>query len=138
VSRRKRSSSITTELRILAWTVVLALVQIILASTFRTIETGVAYNAGPRDEAGPPVGTTTARLRRAQANLFETLPLFAIVILVAHVGGREGSLTLWGAWIYLLGRLAYVPLYWLGVPMVRSLVWAVSVLGLLMVLKAVL
>jgi uncharacterized MAPEG superfamily protein len=128
----------TTELTLLAWTVALALVQIMLPSTYRTVETGLSYNAGPRDAAGPPVGVVTARLRRAQANLFETLPLFATVILIAHVAGREGEQTLIGAWLYLLARLVYLPLYWFGVPMVRSLVWVVSMIGLLLVLKAVL
>ncbi len=132
------SFAISTELTLLAWTVALALVQILLPSTFRTMETGVAYNAGPRDAEGPPVGVVTARLRRAQANLYETLPLFAIVILIAHVAGREGTQTLVGAWLYLLARVVYLPLYWFGVPMIRSLVWVVSMLGLVLVLKAVL
>ena len=46
----------TTELTLLAWTLVLALVQIALTAILRTAETGPAYNAGPRDEPGPPVG----------------------------------------------------------------------------------
>ena len=65
----------TTELTYLAWTLVLALVYIGLPSQLRTLETGTAYNASARDAAGPPVGLYTGRLQRAQANLFETLPL---------------------------------------------------------------
>lgn len=124
------------ELTLLAWTLVLALVQIVLAAHFRTRETGAAYNAGPRDEPGPPIGKLTGRLQRAQNNLFETLPLFAAALLIAHGAGREGTLTLWGAWLYLCARIVYVPLYALGLPIVRSLVWAVSLIGLLLVLIA--
>lgn len=128
----------TIELTLLAWTLVLALVQVLLPAGFRNRETGMEYNAGPRDEAGPPVGVCTGRLRRAQANLFETLPLFAAAVLIAHVAGRAGALTEWGAWLYLVARIVYVPLYAFGVPYLRSLAWLVSVGGLLLILLAVL
>lgn len=128
----------TTELRLLGWTLVLALVQILLPAHFRNRETGIAYNTGPRDDAGPPVGQLTARLRRAQQNLFETLPLFAAAVLIAHVAGREGASTLWGAWLYAVGRLIYLPIYAAGIPYLRSLVWVVSLIGLILVLAAIL
>ncbi len=128
----------TTELTILAWTLVLAIVQIFLPAGARNRETGVGYNAGPRDEPGPPVGKVTGRLQRAQANLYETLPLFAAAVLIAHVAHREGALTLLGAWTYLVMRIIYVPLYAFGVPGVRSVAWMLSLLGLAMVLFAVL
>ena len=66
----------TFELTVLGWTLVLALVQVLLPAAWRNRETGLAYNAGPRDEDGPPVGRVTARLRRAQNNLFETCLLY--------------------------------------------------------------
>jgi len=126
----------TFELTVLGWTLVLALVQVLLPAAWRNRETGLAYNAGPRDEDGPPVGRVTARLRRAQNNLFETLPLFAAAVLIAHVAGREGALTAWGVSLYLGARIVYVPLYACGVPYLRSLAWVVSVGGLLLVLAA--
>jgi uncharacterized MAPEG superfamily protein len=128
----------TTELTLLGWTLVLAVVQVLLPALVRNRETGVEYNAGPRDEPGPPVGVVTGRLKRAQANLFETLPLFAAALLIAHVAGREGAATLWGAWLYLVARIFYVPLYGFGVPMVRSLAWLTSLIGLALVLFAIL
>ena len=126
----------TAELTLLAWTLVLALVQIMLPAVLRTRETGAAYNVGPRDTAGPPVGAITGRARRAQQNLFETLPLFAVAVLIAHVADREGTLTLWGARLYLLGRVAYVPLYLAGVPRVRTGAWLLATTGLVMILLA--
>ena len=128
----------TPELTILGWTLVLALVQIFLPSSARTRETGATYNMSARDEPGPPVGKVTARLRRAQANLYETLPLFAIAVLIAHVAGVHNSLTLYGAMLYLAARVLYVPIYALGIPVVRTLVWGVSFAGLLMILWAIL
>ncbi|WP_426177439.1 MAPEG family protein [Massilia sp. TWR1-2-2] len=128
----------TIELTILGWTLVLAMVQIALAGTFRTIETGLWFNASARDDGGPPVGKIAGRLQRAQANLFETLPLFAAAVLIAHVAGRHSADTVLGCQMFLAARVLYVPLYAAGVPVVRTLVWAVSIVGLVMVFKAIL
>jgi uncharacterized MAPEG superfamily protein len=129
----------TFELTILGWTLVLAIVQILLPAMLRTSETGVDYNASARDKpSSAPVGKVTARLRRAQDNLFETLPLFAAAILIAHVAGRNGEATFWGAAIYLAARVAYVPLYAAGIPYLRSMVWSLSLGGLALVLAAIL
>ncbi len=128
----------TTELIILGWALVLALAQILLAGALRTRETGLTFNMGARDGPAPPVGPVTGRVQRAQANLFETLPLFAAAVLIAHVGGREGDLTLWGSYAYIVGRVLYVPLYAFGVPLVRSLAWGVSLAGIVMILVAIL
>lgn len=128
----------TTELTLLGWTLVLALVQIALASTLRTMETGLGYNMSARDDDAPPPGKITARLQRAQKNLFETLPLFAAAVLTAHVAGRHSTDTVLACQLYLGARVLYVPLYAAGVPIVRTLVWAVSVVGLVMLVKAIL
>lgn len=129
----------TPELTLLAWTLVLAIVQILLPAMLRNGETGLDYNASARDTASPaPVGKVTGRLQRAQRNLFETLPLFAAAVLIAHVAGRNGELTFWGASLYLAARVVYVPLYAAGIPFVRSLAWMVSMAGLVMILVAIL
>ena len=60
----------------------------------------------------------------------------SIHVLTAAVVGRHDSLTVWGAHLYFWGRLAYLPLYALGVPLIRSLVWNVPVVGILMIVFA--
>ena len=40
-----------------------------------------------------------------------------------------------GAQLYLWSRLIYIPTYALGISYVRTLVWAVSLVGIVMVLK---
>ena len=126
----------TTELTYLALTLILALVQVFLPAGARTVEFGSKWNAGPRDETPAAKRPLTGRLERAQANLFETLPLFIGAVLIAHVAGRNGVLTEWGAALYFWARVVYVPLYAFGVPYVRSLVWTVSFAGLVMILAA--
>ena len=126
----------TPEFILLALTLILALVQIGAAGMARTAELGGKWNAGPRDGEVPPPGRLAGRLMRAQANLFETLPLFAAAVIMAHIAGKDGTLTAVGAHLYFFGRLIYLPLYAFGVPYVRSLVWLVAAGGLVMVIAA--
>ena len=129
----------TWELKMLAWTLVLAFVQIILFDVVRTGQYGLKWNTGARDETDlPPLSAVGGRLKRAQDNLFETLPLFIGAVLIAHVAGRNGEVTHWGTLVYLAGRIVYVPLYAFGVKQLRSLVWIVSTVGLGMVAWAIL
>lgn len=126
----------TTELTYLALTLILSLVQVLLPAGARTVEFGSKWNAGPRDETPMARKPLTGRLERAQANLFETLPLFIGAVLIAHVIGADGVLTLWGTALYFWARVVYVPLYAFGVTYVRSLVWLASLVGLCMILSA--
>jgi len=126
----------TTELTWLALTLILALVQIFLPAGARTAEFGARWNAGARDDTPTSTRPLTGRFERAQVNLYETLPLFIGAVLIAHLADRNGALTAWGAALYFWGRVVFVPLYALGIPYIRSLVWMVSFAGLLMILTA--
>ncbi len=127
----------TPEFIMLAFTLILALVQIAAAATARTAELGLKWNAGPRDADSPPPGVMAGRLMRAQANLFETLPIFAAAVIMAHIAGKDGqTLTFVGTHLYFFGRLIYLPLYAFGVPYIRSLVWLIAAAGLVMVIAA--
>ena len=126
----------TPEFIMLAFTLVLALVQILAAAQASTMERGIAWNASPRDGESKPLGKVAGRLARAQANLLETLPLFAAAVIMAHIAGKDGTLTFLGTHLYFFGRLVYLPLYAFGVPYLRTLVWLVSAAGLVMVFVA--
>lgn len=126
----------TPEFILLAFTLILAVVQIFAASTARTLELGAKWNSGPRDGVEPTPGKYSGRLLRAQANLFETLPIFAAAVIMAHVAGKDGQLTFLGTHLYFFARVAYVPLYALGVTYVRSLAFLVALAGLAMVIVA--
>ena len=126
----------TTPLTYLAWTLVLAFVQIMLAAGAKRQQDGLQWAAGNRDTPKQYTGAA-ARLARAQANLFETLPLMVGGILAAYVGGHATSLVYWGAALYFWARLIYVPCYAFGFGPVRSLVWGVSIVGLVLVLIAI-
>ena len=89
---------------------------------------------GPRD-AMPPAGLSPfhARARRAQANMTEGMVMFVPLVLVAaHLDAFSADTAL-GAVLFFYGRLAFAPLYWFGVPWLRTLAWAVSMLGILLI-----
>ena len=122
------------ELVCLGWAVILGLVHIILASHVRTKELGVTWNLSARDAELPPLSLLAGRLARAQANFFETFPLFVAAVLMVAVSQNFSAYSYWGALIYLIARIIYLPLYAFGIPTIRTVVWLVSILGLLLVL----
>jgi uncharacterized MAPEG superfamily protein len=126
----------TIEMKLMAWSLVLAVIQIFAFDVARTGQYGFKWNTGARDEAMPPLNAVAERLGRAQANLYETLPLFVAAVLGLHLLGISTPMTMLGAQLWFWGRVAYVPLYAFGVRMVRTLVWGVSFAGLVMLVAA--
>jgi uncharacterized MAPEG superfamily protein len=125
----------TTELGILAWGCVLALLHIFIAVRFKTRQYGTTWNVGARDEELPPPQPVVGRLARAQANFYETFPLYAaaaIIVSVAHLNNRWTAI---GAMIWIAGRLLYLPLYGFGIRYLRTLAWAASLVGIVLVLR---
>lgn len=126
------------ELRMLCWAMVLGLVQLIIATSLATKDQGLAYNMSPRDLPPPPVSVLAARMQRAFLNFKETFVFFAAAALLVVLTGHQNANTSLGAEIYLGARLVYVPVYAAGIPVLRTLVWTVSIIGLVMVLAAAL
>lgn len=126
------------ELQMLAWSVVLGLVQIALAAMASMRVRGIAWIVSPRDEPGAPLIGVGGRLERARDNFLETFALFAALVLAVIALGRQDAMSALGAQLYFWARLVYVPLYAAGIPYLRSLVWAVSLAGIVLVLLALL
>ncbi|MCK8782877.1 MAPEG family protein [Roseomonas sp. NAR14] len=126
----------STELSLLLASVVLGLIELLATGVAASAQLGIAYTAGPRDEERP-LGPIGGRIRRAFANFMESFPFFAALVLAGAVLGRSNGWTVWGAHLYFWARLFYWPLYVLGVPMLRSLVWGVSLVGIVLLLVGV-
>src|ERR671911_2532801 len=122
----------------LTLSVVLGIVQIVAASHAASLQRGYRWTASSRVGEVPPLRGVAGRLDRALRNFVETFPLFAAVVLVAHVTDTHNVLTEWGARLYFLGRVAYVLLYAAGVPLIRSLVWNVATIGIVLIVAALL
>lgn len=124
------------EQRMLAWSIALGLVHVLLGATLMTQQRGLKWNAGARDGEARPLTGVAARVDRALKNFLETFPFFAAAVLAVVLAQRADADTALGAQLYFWARLAYVPIYAAGIPYLRTLVWAVSVWGLLQLLLA--
>jgi uncharacterized MAPEG superfamily protein len=122
------------ELKILALGALLLFVHIFTATRFKTQQYGRKWNVGARDETLPEPNPMTGRTMRAQANFQETFPIAIIALLGVVIAGRTSNATALGGWIWLGARIVYLPLYIAGVRGYRTLVWAISIVGLGMVL----
>jgi uncharacterized MAPEG superfamily protein len=127
-----------TELTVLALGAVLLLVHILLAGRHRTQQYGTTWNMGARDEDMPPLNPIAGRLDRARGNFQETFPIAIVALLGVVVTGKTSDFTAVAAWVWLVARLIYLPLYRAGVPKWRTLVWGVGTLALLVVLGVLL
>ncbi|MBG6116931.1 MULTISPECIES: MAPEG family protein [unclassified Sphingobium] len=122
------------ELTILAWAMILLMAHVFVAAHAKTRQYGAHWNMGARDESLPPLNALAGRLTRAQANFQETLPIAIVALIGVVVAGRTSDMTALGGWIWIGARIAYLPVYALGIPMVRTLIFMVSLIGLGMVL----
>jgi uncharacterized MAPEG superfamily protein len=120
------------ELTLLVWSVALAFAQMLIAASAATLQVGLPMLAGNRDSM-PPLTGWAGRAERAHLNMLESLVLFAALILVAVVAGKTNAMTALGAQLFFWARLVYALIYLAGVPWVRTGVWLVSVIGLVLI-----
>jgi uncharacterized MAPEG superfamily protein len=121
------------EVRYLVWSVVLGIGHVLLTGMLTTAQHGIAYGLSPRDEKKELTGVA-ARVERAFSNFMQTFPFFSAAIAVAHALDRHNWMTVWGAGLYFWARLAFVPLYAMGIPGPRTLAFAASIAGIVFVL----
>ena len=120
------------ELVWLLWAVALTFVQMLVAVTGATLQVGLPALAGNREGLAPCTGWA-GRAQRAHHNMLESLVLFAALVLIAVAANKTNSATLLGAQIFVWARLAYAVVYIAGIPWLRTLVWSVSVVGLIVI-----
>jgi uncharacterized MAPEG superfamily protein len=122
----------TPELQMLVWSAALALVQMLVAVLGAIGQVGLPKLAGNR-EGLPPATGWAWRAQKAHLNMLESLAVFAIVVLVAHVAGRADETTALGAALFFWARLAYALIYLAGIPWLRTAAWGVSIAGIVLV-----
>jgi uncharacterized MAPEG superfamily protein len=120
---------------LLGLTILLGLLHVLFASVLGAASRGGQWNAGNRDGEPPPLGPHAARAERASRNFLETFVFFAAALVCAIAIGRQGDRAILGAQLYFWARLAYLPIYVIGIPYLRSLVWTVALAGLLIVVS---
>lgn len=126
-----------TEIQYLVYAVLLGFAQLFIASGASTLDRGLKWNWGPRDDGGRPLRPHAARADRAFQNFKETFPFFVAAVLAVLLANGADELSARGCMLYLVGRVIYIPLYIFGVNGVRTLAWFASVIGIFMVLASV-
>lgn len=126
----------SVEMQILFCAILLGLVQLVLAVCTRLPSAGLTWAVGPRDQPGTPPGNIAGRLARAFENFLETFVFFAAGVLLVHALGKSSGMSVLGARVYIWARVLYVPAYLMGISYVRTLIWAASLAGILLVLAA--
>lgn len=122
------------ELKMLAWSACLGLIQIAIAAALATQQRGLKWNVGNRDGEPKVLTGVAARAGRASWNFLETFPFFLAAVLALSLRSAGNEHSALGAELYFWGRLAYLPVYLIGIPYLRTGLWVVSIVGLLMLI----
>ena len=128
----------TPDLTWLAWTAALTAVLWIPYIVGQTLTTGLITADRYRDPTPPEVPTWVKRCDRAHLNAVESLGPFAVVVLVAHVAGAANEMTATWAAAFFFARLVHAAVYWMGIPFVRTLAFAVGLVATLAIFYEIL
>jgi uncharacterized MAPEG superfamily protein len=114
------------ELSVLLW-----LAHVIVQAVAGRAAFGSAYLFSSRDTQPKPKGIACGRATRALNNYVENLVPFVAMALGLIAMGRTGGL---GATVWIVARILYLPIYVAGVVYVRTALWGIAVVRLLMML----
>ena len=120
------------ELKLLLWSVALTGLQVAIAALGTVTSVGLPTAVGNRANL-PVLEGWAGRAHRAHRNMLESLVLFGILVLMANALGKFNAMTALGAQLFFWGRVAYAAVYLIGIPWVRTLIWGVSVAGLVLI-----
>jgi len=120
------------DLKLLIWSVALALVQMVIAVIGAQMQVGLPPLVGNRENL-PAMSGWAGRAQRAHRNVLESIVMFAILVLVANVTGKANAMTALGSELFFWSRVAYAAIYLAGIPWIRTIAWGVSLVGLLLI-----
>jgi len=126
----------TTDLWMLVFAVLLQWGLILGAATPKLLANGLGWAFGNRETEGVEIPDWAQRVQRTSDNMAENLVLFAALVLVAHVSGEADDLSARGAQVFLGARVIHAIIYAVGIPVGRTIAWAVSLVGLGMIIAA--
>ncbi|MBM4280399.1 MAG: MAPEG family protein [Deltaproteobacteria bacterium] len=118
----------TTELWCLLAVTFWGLPVVYAPATGRGLRAGLGWAFGNR-EVDPPSPAWVGRAERAARNHFENLPLFVVVVLVAHVMDVHDDATRAAAATFVVARVAHTLIYWAGITVVRTLAYYAALIA---------
>ena len=127
----------TPELTYLLWGVILLLGHVIVQATLSDLSKGLGWALGPQDEPREQ-NAVADRVQRALRNYLETFPAFVALALLLAITERGTEMSALGAAIWFWARIAYIPIFASGIPLLRSAAWFASIAGLVLMILAAL
>lgn len=124
----------SVELTLLIWSTVVALVYVTTQSFLLKAQTGNYYTVTARDDYIAPTGMA-ARAERALRNFVETYPVFVALVLAVEFLSASNWFSIIGAHLYFWARVLFLPAYLVGTPYVRTFIWKLSALGLVLMMQ---
>jgi len=119
------------ELVCLEISILLFIAHVVCQAVAAAGEYGQPFLFSPRDRQPDARGVAVGRATRALHNFVENYGPFVAMDLALIVTGHTGG---WGAVVWIVARIVYLPLYLIGIPVIRTGCWSISILGLLMML----
>lgn len=130
------AAAASTEIWVLGWSAILLIVHVLVQALSLDLsgDLSIRYLLSSRDEGHTTKSVVAGRLKRSLANMLETYPVFIALALALAVTGKTGGLGAVGAMTWLIARVTYTFLYAAGVPVLRTIVWFVSIAGLVLMI----
>ena len=116
-----------TSILILSFLLVLIQITIPVLISLLTNNVKLSYLFSSRDNTAN-TSIYIDRANRSLNNLFETLPIFIGLVLLSIINDVDNSLL---AMIWLLARIIYVPVYIVGINYLRTGIWAIALICLI-------
>ena len=123
----------TAELTLLVWSVTLLILQVLISIAGAMSQVPLTKLVGNRDTP-IQLGGWAGRAKRAHGNLLENLLPFAALVLVADAVGISNGMTVLGAQLFFYARVAYAAVYLAGIPWLRTGVWTIGLVGMILIL----
>lgn len=130
----------TTTLTLVIYMAILTWLTLLVASLVRVrgwTVPGTLIALGNRDNL-PLVTPLAGRAERTARNTLENFILFAAIALVAHASGSTSPKIATGAEVFFWARVLYIPVYCAGIAYLRTAIWGISIVGLVMMISGVL
>ena len=128
----------TPTLHYVVYAAALTLLSLFMGSFFRNrlwTPSGMMIGIGNRETIPAPTAIS-GRADRAAMNTLENFVVFAALALTAHVAGVDGEKVAQGAAIFFWARVAYLAVYVMGIPYLRTVIWVVGLVGMFIIAAA--
>ena len=123
-----------TQLTYLAWSAFLCIV-LWLPYVLERIQSQGLGNVLTYPENPPAPAAWAQRAQRAHLNLVENLPAFAALAIIAHLPGVDAA---GGAALFFWARVVHAVVHIMGISYVRTLAFAASWVGMLIIFFSIL